>query len=95
MIYFVKKKIDRPVSLVKKNDRSIVCMFPSRKTYIEYLKAEKNYGEYVLKNFRKKERLILFLTWICGMGKKQIRRRTGISIRQIIKIRLKAREHTR
>jgi hypothetical protein len=93
--YGIAKKNFSPRLPIRMNHGDLQCVFKTREDYKNWVQMERGCGEYIRKNFSKKERLIVFLTWFCKprIGLLQIRKRTGISTRQIIYIRTKMRQY--
>ena len=71
------------MKLVPREDRHLYCKFDNAEEYFEYLKMINNIRPYIKSNFTRRELLILWLKLVKGCGRKEIRRRTGISERQI------------
>lgn len=79
--------------LVPKSDRNLYCFFNNSKDYFDYLRMVRNVRPYIRCNFTRRELLVLWLKLIKGYGRREIRRRTGISERQIRYVFTKKEEY--
>lgn len=79
-------------ALIKPNNNEVFCTFPNREALEEWIAHERNVKAYVKKMFNTKERIVIFLSFICHCGILNIRKRTGIGRRQIERIRRDCRD---
>ncbi len=53
--------------------------------YVSYIAVEREYRRTILRNLRKNERVVVYLSYRMGWSRRKIRKMTGISERYVIK----------